>query len=438
MASEQALALSSSAHISVREQDVDTPIAYAGLWRPARHKVWWGGRGAAKSWQVGRYELVKAATIPDWNVLCAREYQNSIADSVHAVLKSQIRKFNVGEYFQITDYTIRSHKGGAFVYTGLHNNIDQVKSKEGIKSCWVEEAHDTSDESWKYLLPTIREDGSEIVITFNQHDDVDPTYSRFVTNTPYNSIVHPVTWEDNPHFGPVLEAERAYHESNDPDSYDWVWGVECRKIGSAIIFLNKFKVEAFEEPLHGVRPRYGLDFGFANDPNACIRFYTTTERDGDHLWITHEAVAHSVELDDLPAFLTGGKSQDGDREWEGIPDVTRWPILADGARPETISYLRRKGFSIRAADKWPGSVEDGLAHLKRYRWIHIHQRCKNMAREARLYAYKQDPKTGDVMPVILDKNNHCWDAVRYGHDGEIQHSGGLGVWAKLSKPSHTR
>lgn len=417
-----------------REQPVDTPDAFEGLWRPARWKGYWGGRGAAKSWQVGRYELVKCATEPDWNVLCAREYQNSIADSVHAVLKRQIREFNVGGYFQVTDYTIRSHKGGSFIYTGLHANIDQVKSKEGIKSCWVEEAHDTSDDSWTYLIPTIREDDSEIVVTWNQHDENDPTYQRLVVKTPPNAIVRPVTWEDNPYFSKVLDQERRYHLETDPDSYEWVWGTACRKIGSAIVLRGHYRVEAFEEPTYNLRPRYGLDFGFANDPNAAVRFYITTEKDGDHLWITHEAYGFSVELDDLPAFLQGGIATDG-REWDGIPGITKWPIKADGARPETISYLRRKGFNVNPAEKWPGSVEDGVAHLKRYRCIHIHQRCKNLAREARLWSYKVDRKTGDVLPVLKDGFEHGWDGVRYGLDGEIQHAGGLGVWAKLGRPT---
>lgn len=397
----------------------------------------WGGRGSGKSWGAADRCIIKAATRPDCHTLCVREYQTTLADSVISVLKRRIKDLNAGSYFATTDYTIRSYAGGNFLFDGLHNNADQIKSKEGIRTCWNEEAHANTDESWKYLIPTVfREEDSEMLVTFNQHDDDDPTYQRCVVKPPPSSVVIPCTWEDNPYLPQALNAERAYHLENDPDSYDWVWGLATRKIGSAIIFKGQYVVEAFDEPAFGIRPRYGFDFGFANDPNHLVRMYITDHpRGGSELWITHESVGLAVELDDLPAFMEGGKSQNDEREWEGVPGVRKWPIKADGARPETISYIRKKGFNIEAAEKWPGSVEDGVAHLKRYRKIHIHQRCKHMAREARLYAYKQDPKTGEVLPVILDKNNHGWDGVRYGHDGEIQHSGGLGVWAKLARPN---
>ena len=402
----------------------------------------WGGRGSGKSWQAGRRVIIRAATEQDHHVLCVREYQTTLDDSVLTVLKRQIKLLNAGAYFHVTDHTIRSHRGGMFMFDGLFHNSDQIKSKEGVKTCWMEEAHSTSDDSWRYLIPTIfREDGSELIATFNQHDEDDPTYQRCVVRPPPGAAVMAVTWRDNPHLPAALNDERVYHLETDPDSYDWVWELQTRKIGSAVVMRGHYVVESFIEPDYGIRPRYGLDFGFANDPNACVRFYITNEKDGDHLWITHEAFGFGVELDDLPAFMagpvdlkSGGRSQDGERSWEGVPGVFKWPIKADGSRPETISYLRRKGFNVDAAEKWPGSVEDGVAHLKRYRKIHIHQRCKNVAREARLYSYKVDQKSGDVLPEIKDLHNHGWDAIRYGHDGEIQHAGGMGVWAKLARP----
>jgi phage terminase large subunit len=115
-----------------------------------------------------------------------------------------------------------------------------------------------------------------------------------------------------------------------------------------------------------------------------------------------------------------------------VPGVRDWPIKADAARPETISYMRRQGFHISAADKWDGCVEDGIAHLKGFRRIVIHERCKQMNDERRLYRYKVDAKTGEVLPVIVDKHNHGWDAIRYSLDGYIQRRGGLGVWSRLA------
>jgi phage terminase large subunit len=417
------------------------PEAFQELWQPARFKVFWGGRGSAKSWSFAQALVCRACVYPI-KVLCVREYQTSIKDSVHAILAGQISRMKLGAYFKITERGIASTAGAEFIFNGLHHNVDQIKSTEGVDICWVEEAHAVTEDSWKYLIPTIRSEGrfdwlptSEIWVSFNQHDDTDPTFVRFVAGTPQNSVVKAVTWEDNPYFPGVLDDERRYMLETDPDAYDWVWGTQTRRMGSSVILKGHCVVRAFEEPTGYHAPQrifLGADWGFANDPTALIRSYMTTEADGDHLWITHEAFGWGVELDDLPALFEGGTSQDGERTWEGVPGVHDWPIKADGSRPETISYMARKGFRISAAEKWPGSVEDGVAHLKRFRKIHIHDRCKHIAQESRLYSYKVDKRSGDVMPVINDRHNHGIDGVRYSLDGYIQRAGGLGVWSKLA------
>jgi phage terminase large subunit len=140
----------------------------------------------------------------------------------------------------------------------------------------------------------------------------------------------------------------------------------------------------------------------------------------DCLYIDHEAYSVGCELDHTDALF------------DCVPGARDWPIKADSARPETISFMRRRGFNIAAAEKWPGSVEDGIAHLKAFRRIIVHERCPRTAQEARLYSYKIDAKTGQVLPKIVDAHNHCWDAVRYALDGFIQARGGLGIWARLA------
>jgi phage terminase large subunit len=117
--------------------------------------------------------------------------------------------------------------------------------------------------------------------------------------------------------------------------------------------------------------------------------------------------------------------------FDSVPGSRKWPIKADCARPETISYVARQGFNIAAAEKWPGSLEDGVAHLKGFVKIHIEERCKHMQEVARLYAYKIDRVTDEVLPIILDCHNHGWDAIRYGLDGHIQRRGVSAQWARL-------
>lgn len=149
---------------------------------------------------------------------------------------------------------------------------------------------------------------------------------------------------------------------------------------------------------------------------SLIRFFVLRNR----LFVDHEAWGVGVELDRIPAF------------YDAVPGARKWPIKADAARPETISYLRRQGFNISAAEKWRGSVEDGITHLKGYDGIVIHERCRHTAAEFSKYSHKIDRRTGDVLPAIVDKWNHCIDAIRYGHDGLIQRRGSMDVWARLA------
>ncbi len=421
------------------------PAKFRCLYQPKRYKVFYGGRGSGKSFNFAQ-ALITIAAQRQVRVLCVREFQTSIADSVHSILRSQISRLGLINFFKITDKSIRCiTTGSEFIFKGLHHNVDQIKSTEGVDVCWVEEAHSVSEESWKYLIPTIRRDapfgpfgkGSEIWISFNQHDDNDPTYERFVKKHLHNAFVVPVTWEDNPFFPRVLDDERLYMQNDDPDAYEWVWGLQCRHIGSSIIFSGKYQVEEFTPP-EDVRWHHGADWGFANDPTVLTRSFITKEDDGEHLWIDDEVYKVGVEIDDIPAFFAGDDDVSPPR-WQnpnrfpGIRTALKWPIKADGARPETISYVARRGITISAAEKWPGSVEDGVEHIKGFRKVHIHQRCKRTAQEARLYSYKTDAKTGEVLPVIVDKHNHCWDSIRYSLDGYIQRRGALGVWERLGR-----
>ena len=379
-----------------------------------RYKVFHGGRGSGKSWSVAR-ALILITSRFKVRVLCAREMQNSIADSVHRLLSDQIASMGLSAHFTIQRDKIMSRTGSEFIFKGLRHNADEIKSTEGIDICWVEEAQRVSADSWDLLTPTIRKENSEIWITFNPAELTDPTYQRFVVNPSPDTLVVEVNFDKNPFFPDVLRREMEYCRSTDDDAYQHIWLGRPRKLSNAIIFGKRMQVDVFEPP-EDARFFFGADWGFANDPTALVRFWIADEC----LWIDHEAFGYGVEIDETPALF------------DSIPLARSWPIKADCARPETISYMRRQGFNIAPADKWPGSVEDGIAHLKGFRKIYVHERCKHLQDEFRLYAYKTDRITGEVLPVILDKNNHGIDAIRYGLDGYIQARGGLGVWAKLA------
>lgn len=401
----------------------------------ARYKVIYGGRGGAKSWTVATYLIMKAVQERGHLILCTREFQSSITDSVHALLVNRISSLGLDRYFIILEKEIFCRSTGSrFIFKGLRRNINEIKSTEGVTICWVEEAQAVSEMSWKTLTPTIRRPGSEIWITFNPCDDDDPTYKRFVLHPPPGTMQIEVNWDNNPFFPAELEEERAHMQATDPDAYEWVWNGKTRRISEATIFRNLFKVEEFDTPAH-CRFMFGLDFGFAVDPNAAVRCWVD-ERGGpgkDILRIDYEAYGHKVEIDDLPALLAGGLAKKNGMHYPGIPGIKDWVIKADNARPETISFLNGQGFFVQAAEKWTGCVEDGIAFLKSYSYISIHPRCKHMAQEARLYSYVVDKRNGDILPKVEDKNNHLWDAVRYSHDGIITEGGGMGIWNRLAK-----
>ncbi|GAA5786127.1 PBSX family phage terminase large subunit [Chitiniphilus shinanonensis] len=400
-------------------QPIDLRFApkFKPLFRPARYKVFHGGRGGGKSWEIAR-ALVLIASSRKVRILCAREIQNTIKDSVHKLLKDQIEALGLTPWFTVTDTSIRSSVGSEFIFKGLRYDVQGVKSTEGVDICWVEEAQTVSADSWEVLIPTIRKEASEIWISFNPHEESDPTYQRFVLNPPDDAVVVEVNYCDNPWFPDVLRKEMEYCKRVDYDAYEHIWLGKPKKITAAVIFSGKYEVRAFDDELWRQADRlfFGADFGFAQDPSTLLRSFIVDKT----LYVEHEAYGVGVEIDELPQL------------YDKIPGARDWPIKGDNSRPETISYLRRQGFNIDAADKWPGSVEDGIAHLRGFEKIVIHERCKHTADEARLYSYKVDRLTKDVLPVIVDKHNHCWDGIRYSLDGYIQARGGLGVWSRLA------
>lgn len=382
------------------------------LFRPARYKVPYGGRGSAKSWSVARALSIIGAHRPT-RILCAREIQNSIEESVHKLLHDQIEALGLAHRYKVEQRAITGPSGTEFIFAGLKSNITKIKSMEGIDIVWVEEAEKVSKKSWQTLIPTIRKPGSEIWITFNPDEETDPTYQQFVVNPPPDAIVRKVNWRDNPYFPETLRREMEYLKSVDYDAYLHVWEGETRKRSDAQILNGKWVVAWFEPQPGWDGPYYGADWGFANDPTAAVRMWiNATDPSGPELMIEYEAYGLRVDIDKTPELF------------DGIPQAREHTIRADNARPETISYMQNHGYpSVVACAKWPGSVEDGITFLRSFRRIVIHTRCVHTAQEAKLYSYKVDRLSGDVLAEIVDKHNHCWDAVRYGLEPLIKGSG---------------
>lgn len=359
----------------------------------------------------------------------------SIKDSVHALLKDTIERLGLFTWFDITDKSIKAKNGSEFLFRGMKDtNAQSVKSIEGIDICWIEEGQTFSKSSLKIIGPTIRKYESEIWITFNPKLLNDAVYKEFVVNPPPKAIVCKVNFDQNPYFPEVLEEERQeslrkiYEALNDSEreqaqsDYDNIWLGDIEKKSREVILAGKIVEMEFDEKnliRNDHRILYGADFGFSQDPSTLVRMFI--KKDTNELYITHEAYGIGVELEEMKEFYLS------------VPGAKDWPIRADCARPETISYLRGKGFNISAADKWQGSVEDGITHLRGFKRIIVHPRCKHFLEESKNYKYKVDKQTGEVLPIIIDKWNHMIDACRYGLSDYIQRRGTLGTWERLGQ-----
>jgi phage terminase large subunit len=383
-----------------RWEDLDIPAKLDFLREPCRYKVAYGGRGGMKSWSFARALLFKGKE-KRLRILCAREFQNSIQESVHYLLNKQIHLLGYESFYQVQQQSITGANGSEFIFKGIRNNPQAIKSMEGVDICWVEEAQKNSDYSWQILIPTIREPGSEIWVSMNPDEPTDPSYVRFIVNPPPEARVQRINWQDNPYFPEELRKEKDYLASVDLDAYYHVWEGECRRNSAAQILGGKCVVEYFgvQPDWHG--PYFGADWGFAQDPTTLIKCWIAVEGDRQKLYVQGEVYRIGLELDQTKAAF------------EEIEGAGRHTIRADNARPETISYLRRQGLNIVGAPKGKGSVEDGIAFLRGFEQIIIHPECVHTAEESRLYSYKLDRLTGDVLPVIVDAHNHCIDAIRY-------------------------
>lgn len=384
-----------------KKLNIQIPAAFRSLLQEkARYKVFYGGRGGSKSWAFAR-ALLMLSLQKRHRILCAREFQTSIADSVHKLLCDQIAALGLSPLFTITKTAITNTVGSEFIFKGLRFNAAEIKSLEGVSLCWVEEAALVSKESWELLIPTIRAAESEIWVSFNPRSPSDDTYRRFVVEPPADAIVRKVGWQDNPWFPEALDRERLYCLKVNPAAYQHIWEGEPQTFSEAQVFKDKFEIRDFQTPERGVRFYFGADWGFATDPSALIRAFIIDKT----LYLDYEAYGVGVELDELPQFF------------DSVPESRRWPIAADSARPETISYMRRNGFKIRPAKKGQGSVMEGVELIRSFQRIIIHPRCRNAAKEFSLYSYKVDRTSGDVLPVLQDANNHIIDALRYALEG---------------------
>lgn len=407
---------------------IKLPHAFEDLWTPSRYKAWHGGRGGAKSHSFATALMLKAMDT-SLRILCCREIQKSIATSVKQLLDDKIDEAGLRHAFRSTQYDITGVNGSQFLFAGLRTNPESVKSMEGIDIVWVEEANTVSQRSLDLLIPTVRKPDSEIWFSWNRRHKTDPVDNMFLGGMPPpRSIIRKVGHADNPWFPDVLRDEMAWDKSRDMDKYLHVWEGEPVIHSEARVFQNWHVEDVDHLVPDGCIPRLGADWGFAVDPTVLVECYVFDRT----LYFRREAYKVRCEIDETPALFAGTDGRDPAR-WsnthghpglQSVRDGHR--IVADSARPETISYMKQRGFRIIRARKGAGSVEDGVEFMKSHDIV-VHPECVHVADELTYYSYKEDPLTDEVLPVLADKKNHTIDAARYALEDTRRSYGTIGI-----------
>jgi phage terminase large subunit len=386
------------------------PLKLQPLFKPSRYKVLYGGRGGAKSWGIARALLILAARKP-LRILCAREFQTSIKDSVHKLLVDQIVALELMQFFEITQTSIRGQNGSEFAFVGLKNNVANVKSYEGIDICWVEEAQTVSRNSWKTLTPTIRKEGSEIWVSFNPELETDETYQRFVVNPPPDTISIKINYWDNPWFPETLRNEMEALKARDHESYMQVWEGVCRQtIDGAIFAKEMMRAEAEERitkvPYDASKPVHAIcDLGwsdatawwlvqFIGMETRLIRYFEGSQR---------TMTSYLAELQSFGYVY--------DTIW--LPhDAQNKTLAAAGRSIEDI--VRGAGFKTRVLERVPTIDSINAARTVFSNCYFDRENCADGLNCLRHYRYEVDPETGNFSKMPLhDRYSHGADAFRY-------------------------
>jgi phage terminase large subunit len=363
------------------------------LFQPSRYKIIYGGRGGGKSWAIARALLLMGYQRP-LRVLCAREFQASISDSVHKLLSDQIFELGLGDFYTVEKATIYGANGTEFRFAGIRTNIGAIKSFEGIDLAWVEEAVNVSRTSWMTLIPTIRKDDSEIWISFNPELESDETYQRFVVAPPADSIVTRIGWQDNPWFPETLKREKDDLEQRSVDDYLHVYGGECKHALDGAVFAKELRDASTNGRICSVpyiqsRPvetfwdlgkRDMTSIWFAQTIGHEFHIIDFYERCGEH-------ISHFIKyLQEKPyAYATHWLPHDADHDLLASKRTIKQQMQAVFSSVRTIE-VTKKATQIEAGRSVFGQcwfdqakTADGIQHLRHYQFEidpETHQRSK--------------------------------------------------------------
>jgi phage terminase large subunit len=221
------------------------------LGQDKRYKVLKGGRGSSKSWSIARALLIRGMRQKQ-RALCCRELQKSIKESVHQLLANQIAELGLQDFYTVLNTEIRGRRGTGFGFAGLRHNATEIKSYEDADVAWVEEAQVVSKNSWNILVPTIRNQGSEIWVSYNPELEDDYTHQFCLHLSPENAIVVDMNWRDNPWFPEVLRMEKDEKFRTDPDGALHIWEGHCKQVLEGAIYVEELRKAKLENRITDV------------------------------------------------------------------------------------------------------------------------------------------------------------------------------------------
>ena len=376
----------------------------------SRYRVLFGGRGAGKSHSVAR-ALLCMGVKDTLRILCAREFQTSIKDSVHKLLVDQIYNLGLQAHYEVTQSSIRGLNGTEFIIAGIKNNINGLKSIEGIDYCWVEEANNVTQTSFDVLIPTIRKNDSEIWITFNPELPSDYTYKRFVIDPPINAVVQKVNWNDNPWFPEVLDLERQSLRTRDFEAYQNVWEGFTRSTIDGAIFAKEMQRAEQDNricnvPYDAVKPVIAVfDIGWADSTavwfvqfigmeTRLIRYYETNQTTISEILAKMQTFGYVYDTLYLPH------------------DAQNRTISSNGRSLEEI--VRASGYNVRIIERTP--ISDSINAARTIFSSCYFDKTHTVAGLdcLRHYRYDTNPETGAFSKSPLhDQYSHGADAFRY-------------------------
>lgn len=381
---------------------IEIPTEFRRLFdKDWREAAVYGGRFSLKSHTVARVLLIRARQ-ERTRVACFREMQNSIAESSHQLLKDLIEKYELREFIVTENSIINSINGSDFLFKGLHRNEQSIKSIEGIDIAWVEEAQTVTESSIEVLTPTIRKPGSQIIYTYNRLEEEDPVHKRLVIEGRPNTLIINVNYHTALKYGMMPEEIRLEMEDDKekrPSLYRHKWLGEPNKNMERRIYKDWATID--EVPHEAKLVRYGLDFGYTNDPAALVAIYSYN---GGYI------------LDER-LYLKGQSNKQ-------LADVIlaqeeQALVVADSSEPKSIDEIKSYGVSIVGAKKQgekTGPYKSynawAIAQVQDKR-ISITKRSVNGRREYNTYLWMVD-KDGKILNVPEDFNNHFLDASKYG------------------------